>query len=288
MSADWRSGRVFQAADRATLGHNDQLTEAAAVVCSGLAPGGGGCGATLEDMGGPRSRARRLALAAAVAAPAIYALWLRPRLLTWGATPEETTGAYPGDELIPDADHWTTMATTLPAPPERVWPWLVQMGLGRGGWYSWDWLDNHGTPSADRIVAHWQHLEVGQHLDRVPKGPTNWWTVAVLEPGRTLVLQGSYGSLTGQGFDSGCGPWPWAWVEGVWGFHPRPAPGGRTRLVARTRNRSRPRWLARPYGLLLGELLHFSMQTRQFHNLHARVGAKDEIGRDRGAGPERL
>jgi hypothetical protein len=79
---------------------------------------------------------------------------------------------------------------------------------------------------------------------------------------------------------------PWAWVEGVWGFHLRPAPGGRTRLVARTRNRSRPRWLARPCGLLLGELLHFSMQTRQFHNLGARVGVEEELGRDRGGGPE--
>lgn len=195
------------------------------MVCSGPAPGEGGCGATLEDMGGPRPRARRLVLATAVAAPMLYARWLRPQLLTWGATPEETTGAYPGDKLVPDPDGGATMATTLPAPPERVWPWLVQMGLGRGGWYSWDWLDNDGAPSADRIVAHWQRLEVGQHLDRVPKGLTNWWIVAVLEPDRTLVLQGSYESLTGQGFDPRSGPRPWAWVEGVWGFHLQQAPG---------------------------------------------------------------
>ena len=187
------------------------------MVCSGPAPGEGGCGATLEDMGGPRPRARRLVLATAVAAPMLYARWLRPQLLTWGATPEETTGAYPGDKLVPDPDGGATMATTLPAPPERVWPWLVQMGLGRGGWYSWDWLDNDGAPSADRIVAHWQRLEVGQHLDRVPKGLTNWWIVAVLEPDRTLVLQGSYESLTGQGFDPRSGPRPWAWVEGSGG-----------------------------------------------------------------------
>ena len=163
------------------------------MVCSGPAPGEGGCGATLEDMGGPRPRARRLVLATAVAAPMLYARWLRPQLLTWGATPEETTGAYPGDKLVPDPDGGATMATTLPAPPERVWPWLVQMGLGRGGWYSWDWLDNDGAPSADRIVAHWQRLEVGQHLDRVPKGLTNWWIVAVLgtrpHPGATGELR---------------------------------------------------------------------------------------------------
>jgi hypothetical protein len=209
-----------------------------------------------------------------VAAPVSYARWLRPRLLTWGTAPHESTRAYPGDQLIPDPDSGATMATTLPAPPERVWPWLVQMGGGRGGWYSWDWLDNNGAPSADRIVPQWQHLEVGQHLYRAPKGPTNWWTVVVLEPNRTLVLQASYGSLTGQGFDPRSGPRPWASVDGVWGFHLRPAPGGRTRLVVRTRSRSRPRGFARPFTLLLGEPVHFTMQTRQFHNLRTRVGAE--------------
>jgi hypothetical protein len=224
-------------------------------------------------MGGQRPRARLLALAAAFVTPALYARWMRPRLLSWGATRDEAAGAYPGDELIPDPDGGATMATTLPAPPERVWPWLVQMGGGRGGWYSWDWLDNDGAPSADRIVAQWQRLEVGQHLYRAPKGPTNWWTVVVLEPNRTLVLQASYGSLTGQGFDPRSSPRPWASVEGIWGFHLRPAPGGRTRLVTRTRNRSRPRWSARPFGLL-GEPVHFIMQTRQLHNLRTRVGAQ--------------
>jgi hypothetical protein len=225
-------------------------------------------------MRGHRTRARQLALAAAFVTPALYALGIRPRLLAWGATPDETTGAYPGDELLPDPDGGATMAITLPAPPERVWPWLVQMGLGRGGWYSWDWLDNDGQSSADHIVPQWQRLEVGQHLYRVPKGPTNWWTVVVLEPNRTLVLQTSYGSLTGQGFDPRSGPRPWASVEGILGFHLRPAPGGRTRLVSRTRNRSRPRWFARPSSLLLGEPVHFVMQTRQFHNLRARVSAE--------------
>ena len=225
-------------------------------------------------MSGHRPRARLLTLAAALAAPTLYARWIRPRLLTWDATRDETAGAYPGDELLPDPDGGATMATTLPAPPERVWPWLVQMGGGRGGRNSWDGLDNDGAPSADRIVAQWQRLEVGQHLHRVPKGPTNWWTVAVLEPNRTLVLQSSYGTLTGQGFDPRSGPRPWAYVDGVWGFHLRPAPGGRTRLVVHTRGRARPRWFARPYGLLLGEPVHFIMQTRQFHNLRTRVGAQ--------------
>jgi hypothetical protein len=220
-------------------------------------------------MSGHQPRTRLLRLAAACAAPALYALWIRPRLLAWGATPEETTRTYPGDELVPDPDGGATMATLLPAPPERVWPWLVQMGGERAGWYSWDRVDNNGEPSADRIAPEWQNLEVGQHL----KGPTNWWTVVVLEPGRTLVLQSSYGLLTGQSFDPRSDPPPRAYAAGIWGFHLRPAPGGGTRLVIRTRSRTRPRLFARPFGLLLGEPVHFIMQTRQFHNLRTRVGA---------------
>lgn len=101
------------------------------------------------------ARAAVIAQAAACAVPVLYAFWVRPRLPTWGATAEEVSTTYPGDELVPDADSSVfTMATTLPATPEKAWPWLVQMGFGRAGWYSWDRLDNAGIPSADRIVPN--------------------------------------------------------------------------------------------------------------------------------------
>ena len=219
-----------------------------------------------EHMSGHLAGARLLRLVAPSAALALYALWIRPGMLAWGATPEEATCTYPGDELVPDPDGGATMATILPAPPERVWPWLAQMGGGRGGWYSWDWLDNNGEPSADRIVPEWQSLEVGQQL----KGPANWWTVAVVEPDRTLVLQSSYG-LPPRPLP---GPLPRAHLDGIWGFHLRPAPGGRTRLVIRTRSRGRPRPVTRPFGLLVGEPVHFMLQTRQFRNLRTRVGSQ--------------
>jgi hypothetical protein len=191
-------------------------------------------------------------------------------MLTWGATAEEATCRYPGDELVPDPDGGATMAAVLPAPPGKIWPWLVQMGGGRGGWYSWDWVDNNGKPSADRIVPEWQSLEVGQQL----KGPANWWAVAVMEPDRTLVLQSSYGFPPGHSSDPQAGPLPRAQLDGMWGFHLRPAPGGRTRLVIRTRSRGRPQLVTRSFGLLVGEPVHFIMQTRQFRNLRARVAAK--------------
>jgi len=225
-------------------------------------------------------------LAAVSAAPVLYALWIRPHLLTWGATRGETTCAYPGDGLIPDAEGSFTVATTLPAPPERVWPWLVQMGGDRAGFYSWDRLDHHGVPSADCIVPEWQSLEVGQRLNLEPSGQ-NWMTVAVLEPNRTLVLRSNFELPSGHSFDTQSGPQSRVYLDGIWGFHLRPAPSGQTRLVARTRGKSRPRPFMGAFDLLLGEPTHFIMQTRQFHNLRIRVGAPGSemgLGRRRPAG----
>lgn len=224
-------------------------------------------------MGGYRSRVRLLCLAAVCAAPVLYAGWVRPRLLAWGATPAEAAGDYPGDELVPDADGSSTMAATLPGPPERVWPWLAQMGYDRAGWYSWDRLDRGGQPSAQRIVPEWQHLAEGQHLNVTGDGK-NWFTVAVLEPSRTLVLRSSTELPTGRPFDARSGSLPRAYMDGTWGFHLRPADGGQTRLVVRTRGRSRPRPLMAPFDRLVGEPAHFIMQTRQFRNLRTRLSAQ--------------
>ena len=80
--------------------------------------------------------------------------------------------------------------------------------------------------------------------------------------------------FSGRSFDPRRGPVPRAYVDGIWGFHLRPAPGGRTRLVVRSRSRNGPRRVARPFGLLLGEPLHFVMQTCQFRDLRTRVGAQ--------------
>jgi hypothetical protein len=222
-------------------------------------------------MRGQRPGARVLSLAAACAVPVLYARWVRPRLLTWGATHAETTGAYPGDELMPDPAHCSTMATTLPAPPERVWPWLVQMGYDRAGWYSWDKLDHGGKPSACRIVPGWQNLHEGDRVNSMAHG-RDWMTVAVLEPGRTLVLRSIYQLPSFRTPDPRSGPLPRACVDAIWGFHLRPAPGGGTRLVVRKRGRG-PRAYTWPVDLLF-DPLHFIMQTRQFHNLRTRVGAQ--------------
>ena len=221
-------------------------------------------------MGRHRPRAHLVCLAVVGAAPVLYAFRVRPWLLTWGASDYEATSAYPGDELIADPAYSSTMATTLPVLPARVWPWLVQMGYDRAGWYSWDKLDHGGKPSADRIVPEWQDLQEGQRVNSMAHG-RNWMTVAVLEPGRTLVLRSVYEVPSFRAVDPRSGPVPRACMDSIWGFHLRPAPGGGTRLVTRKRGQG-PRAVTWPVGLLY-DPLHWIMQTRQFRNLRARVSA---------------
>ena len=100
-----------------------------------------------------------------------YPLFFRRRCLTWGATPEEVSGKLPGDELLPGAGLVSTRAVTIDAPPGAVWPWLVQMGSGRGGAYTYDWIENlfglH-MHSARQILPQFQDLKVG---DELPMGP---------------------------------------------------------------------------------------------------------------------
>lgn len=115
------------------------------------------------------TQGRSFRLVAAISLAALTT-FIRPRLLTWGASSDEVARTYPGGELVRNADGSSTMATTLPAPPTEVWFWLLQMGCNRRGWYSWDRLHNGGQPSAVRIVSAWQSLQVGQRLDAVPSG----------------------------------------------------------------------------------------------------------------------
>ncbi len=106
---------------------------------------------------------RRLLVLAGVSG-AVYVLVLRPRLLRWGATTEELRTEYPGADLIAGGKRGATKAITIDAPPAKVWPWLVQMGYGRAGWYSWDRLDNAGVASAQAIHPEWQQIGVGDRL----------------------------------------------------------------------------------------------------------------------------
>ena len=173
---------------------------------------------------------------------AIYGVWVRPHLKHWGATAEEVNGPYPGSELVPGGKRGATMAVTINAPPERVWPWLVQLGGDRAGWYSWDRLDNGGRPSAQEIHPEWQILAVGDTVKYwMGDGPVDAWVVAALEPCKFLGLHG-ISDFRGGSLDP-TKPLPSVYTEGLWGFQLKELPGHRTRLVIGGYEAFHPTWL---------------------------------------------
>lgn len=199
---------------------------------------------------------------------AAYALALRPRMLRWGATDAEVERPFPGADLIDGGERSATMATTIEAPPARVWPWLVQMGTDRGGWYSWDRLDNWGRASAERLHPEWQEISLGDRLWGTPDGSQSWVVVG-LEPERFLNLRMSL-DLRGRPFDPD-GPAPNSYTDSTWGFLLEPLPVGYTRLVVSGYWTMRPRWLQPIVSAAFLEPSHWVMQTRQFTNLKRRV-----------------
>lgn len=179
---------------------------------------------------------RRLALlgTGTVAGLVVGGAVARRRWHHWGATPAEQGRTYPGDDLVAEPADSVTRAVAIDAPPERVWPWLVQMGQGRGGMYSYDWLENlfgldiHTT---DEIREEWQTLEPGDRVIVVPAGrlgmPDGYsFPVAEVEEGRHLVLRQAPPEH------------PW---DAVWTFVVEPDGEGRSRLISRSRS-------ARPTG----------------------------------------
>jgi hypothetical protein len=198
-----------------------------------------------------------------------YAALARPRLLTWGATPGEATADLPGDDLVRPR-YQTTRAVPLAAPPVEVWPWLVQMGFGRAGWYSYDWLerligagDFAERGSARSVLPRFQSLSVG---DSVPLSADGGLTAAVVAPPRALVLRMEMSMLTGgpaRDGDRAVLDWSWAFVL-------VPVGAGSSRLLVRTRADYRPRAL----GVLIPPLLepvHLLMERAMLRGVRRRV-----------------
>lgn len=162
-------------------------------------------------------RIERVALLAAVILLGLAGLFYfvyRPWQLTWGATADEVARPMVGDELVETPTFKATRAVTVNASAERIWPWIVQMGYKRAGFYSWDILDNDGIPSAERILPEYQNLEVG---DWMPLSDDTDAEVVALEPNNSMLLV----------FQSdGAATWAWGLYE---------IEEGRTRLVTRLR-----------------------------------------------------
>lgn len=179
-------------------------------------------------------RTRNLATAAAAAGATVvaYRRWLKPWQERWGATDEETVLPLPGDDHVDEPARQATRAITIEASRDEVWPWIVQLGADRGGFYTYDVLENLfglDIHSADDIVEEWQDLAVGDvvHADRERTGG---WYVVELRPCDALVMK--IGDLrTGRPLRR---DEKLRW-EFQWTFALRDAPTGGTRLLVRER-----------------------------------------------------
>lgn len=170
--------------------------------------------------------------AAGVGAAVAWRRCLTPWQERWGATDDEVAMALPGDELVAAPAQQVTRAIAIEAPPDAVWPWIVQIGADRGGFYSYERLENlfgldiHNT---DRIVPEWQQREVGDLVAADGKGSGGWY-VAQVVPGEALVmLVGDVRAGRPLRRDEGL-----KW-EFLWTFYVRPAHGGMSRLIIRER-----------------------------------------------------
>ncbi|TYB45724.1 hypothetical protein [Actinomadura chibensis] len=190
---------------------------------------------------------------AAAGVAAAYPVLLRERCLTWGATADEAGMTLPGDDLLTEPAVVATRAITVRAPATAVWPWLVQMGSGRGGAYTYDWIENLlglDMHSAKEVLPQFQNLRVGETYPLGPKGPR--LRVEILDPERALV------------FRSEDGNW-------VWAFALIPCAEG-SRLISRNRiampHASIP---ARLFNLLVMEPGSLIMERRMLLGIKERA-----------------
>jgi hypothetical protein len=212
------------------------------------------------------SVARRLAPAVTVvalglAASAAVERWSR----RWRGTDVECRMDLPGDDLVPRPDARITRAVTIDAPPAAVWPWLVQIGADRGGFYSHDLLEDLlglGIHSADAVVAAWQDRSVGD-LVLANRTGTAGWVVADVVAERALVLELADMATSRSVNGSDRAP-----LQFVWSFVLEPLPGGRTRLLVRERMRCRRR--AMRIAIAPVELVSLLMTARMLRGIAER------------------
>ncbi len=210
-----------------------------------------------------------------VATVAIYLLVLRPRSHRWGATDAELVRSLPGDGLVPNVKVGYTQAITINAPPEEVWPWLVQIGYGRGGWYTYDWVYKllgggdfyDGDRSADRIIPDLQDLKVGDAIRIFEQGP---FEVVALEPNRALVLLARVDWDTGETFEL-AETMPANFMNNSWVYVLEEVSKNSTRLIVRWRGDYSPKLgnaLALGIPTEAGALI---MQPKMLKGIKARV-----------------
>lgn len=189
----------------------------------------------------------------------VYHVLLRPWHRQWGAREDEIHRHFPSDEIVSEPSDETTRAVTVEASSEEVWPWIVQLGQERGGFYSYTWLENlvgADIHNVDRIVPELQELEEGDSIRMVREdywlqSPVTSMTVERIDPGRTLVLQGHDG--------------------GTWTFHLDPIDDETTRFLVRGRKPETRTAIGYALRYLTYELPHFIMERGMMLGIKTRA-----------------
>jgi hypothetical protein len=207
---------------------------------------------------------RNLTMAGAAGLGA-YVLFFRPWQRRWGASDEEANCTLPGDELVHHADVVETRVVTVKATPAAIWPWLVQIGQGRAGYYSYERLENMAglkMKNTEGINPEWQHLVVGDIIPAEPGG--KGFTVYALEHEQALVLGGREGD-TGvfEGFTQ-------MFPEFSWAFVLVPVDSEHTRLISRLRGSSQPSFWNKLTGIFF-EPIEFLMTSRMLLGIKKRA-----------------
>lgn len=184
----------------------------------------------------------------------VYWFPIRSGIRRWGSTEADLTRRMIGDAVVPEPSSETTLAITVDAAPEDIWPWLLQLGYRRGGLYSYDWLDQLfgylDAPSVERILPEFQRLSVG---DVIPIGRGKGFPVTAIEPYRALVLSGDEAGVT------------WTWQFGL-----SPLDASHTRLASRNRIRT-PGTVGSMLMMTLIEPAAFIMTRRMLIGLKRRA-----------------
>lgn len=235
------------------------------------------------------SRLTLIAMAGAAGFATGLLLQVRSEQQTWGVVQADAKRELPGDDLVPVPDTVETRTLRIDAPPEAVWPWLVQMGWGRGGWYSYDKMDMD-RPSADEILEQFQDLAEG---DIVRTHPEGGFVARVVDPGRALVLyldtelvnaqaEAASDADTAAAGASGDTP-PGLQAAGVmgnlampdfrgtWTFVLEPAPGDGTHLIERFRVWTGQEGLAQQLGMPLFGVGVFLMTRKHMLGVKERA-----------------
>jgi hypothetical protein len=197
-------------------------------------------------------------------------LFLKPLRDRWGLSAEEAKRTLPGDRIIPEPQSDFTHGVVIDAPPDHVWPWVAQIGKDRGGFYSYEALENLfglGIYNAETILKQYQHPKKG---DIIPFGPKNGCPLVICNEGESMVIENSVDMDNGKPYDPSEGQ-PEKFLHLSWLWHIEPMDQDRSRFISRNRLNFNPSLKNRIMFSALAEPVVFAMDRKMCLGIKRRA-----------------